>query len=202
MGRFMDLTGRRFGRLTVIERVESDRRDKVIWRCRCNCGAIIQTIAGSLRSGRTQSCSCRQKEISELQTIDITGKKFVRLTVLHRAGKDRHGKLLWRCLCDCGVEKTVLGENLHGGKTRSCGCRGLSPIAPGMRFGRLTVINRAESSSSGDIRYTCLCDCGNIAQPRAYDLRRKDARGTRSCGCLHRERVTRHGDTAHGNISA
>ena len=129
-------------------------------------------------------------------------QKFVRLTVLHRAGKDRHGKVLWRCLCDCGLEKTVLGGNLHGGKTRSCGCRGLSPIAPGMRFGRLTVINRAESSSSGDIRYTCLCDCGNIAQPRAYDLRRKDARGTRSCGCLHRERVTRHGDRAYGNISS
>jgi hypothetical protein len=36
MGRFMDLTGQRFGRLTVIERVESDRREKVIWRCRCS----------------------------------------------------------------------------------------------------------------------------------------------------------------------
>lgn len=52
--------------------------------------------------------------------IDLTGRRFGRLTVLERAGFN--GKTLWRCVCDCGNETTALSSNLRKGMSRSCGC--------------------------------------------------------------------------------
>jgi len=59
--------------------------------------------------------------------IDLTGKRFGRLTVLERAGiyksPDQETYMLtWRCKCDCGKETVVIGNNLKHGYTRSCGC--------------------------------------------------------------------------------
>lgn len=58
--------------------------------------------------------------------IDLTGKRFGRLTVVGRAADyiKPSGKrcAMWHCVCDCGKEKDILGENLKKGATRSCGC--------------------------------------------------------------------------------
>jgi hypothetical protein len=62
------------------------------------------------------------------------------------------------------------------------------PIALGERFGRLTVIERAEPTSSGLPRFKCRCDCGRITQPRAANLRNG---ATKSCGCLQKERASK-----------
>lgn len=56
--RFIDLTGQKFGRLTVIEQVKNDRRGNARWRCSCDCGGETTTRGSSLRSGHTQSCGC------------------------------------------------------------------------------------------------------------------------------------------------
>lgn len=57
----IDLTGQRFGRLTVLERAEN-KGAYVCWKCRCDCG-IEKIIAGyCLKSGKTQSCGCLQIE--------------------------------------------------------------------------------------------------------------------------------------------
>lgn len=52
---------------------------------------------------------------------DMTGKRFGRLTVLHRA-QNRSGMTAWHCRCDCGTELDVIAHNLVIGNTRSCGC--------------------------------------------------------------------------------
>lgn len=54
--------------------------------------------------------------------IDLTGQKFGRLTVLERAGSDKKKNATWRCKCDCGKEKVIIGESIRHGKTTSCGC--------------------------------------------------------------------------------
>lgn len=51
-------------------------------------------------------------------------------------------------------------------------------------FGRLRVIERAESTSAGKSRWKCKCECGNEAFVTADDLK---SGHTKSCGCLHRE---------------
>lgn len=53
---------------------------------------------------------------------DITGEKFQRLTAIKYVGKDKNGKSLWLCLCDCGNEVIATLNNLQRGNTKSCGC--------------------------------------------------------------------------------
>lgn len=50
------------------------------------------------------------------------GDRYGRLTVIEYAGKDKRGKHLWLCKCDCGNEKIVVSDNLSSGKSNSCGC--------------------------------------------------------------------------------
>ena len=59
--KFVDLTGQRFGRLTVIKRVENNGK-KVMWLCRCDCGNETTVFSGYLRNGDTKSCGCLSKD--------------------------------------------------------------------------------------------------------------------------------------------
>ena len=58
MGRCVDLTGQKFGKLTVIKRVEDDSEAHIKWLCECECGNLITTRGTSIRSGITKSCGC------------------------------------------------------------------------------------------------------------------------------------------------
>jgi hypothetical protein len=58
MGRFVDRTGQKFGKLTVLARDGTNALKKVIWRCRCDCGAEINVVSGALVTGNTTSCGC------------------------------------------------------------------------------------------------------------------------------------------------
>lgn len=62
MGKFIDLTGQRFGKLTVLERTENRGRD-TMWLCICDCGNKIATTPSSLKSGHTKSCGCFRSSI-------------------------------------------------------------------------------------------------------------------------------------------
>lgn len=53
--------------------------------------------------------------------IDLTGKRFGRLTVIERYGTV-DGHAAWKCKCDCGNKTVVNGKWLRAGKTTSCGC--------------------------------------------------------------------------------
>lgn len=53
---------------------------------------------------------------------DLSGKRFGRLLVIKRQGKDRHGKYRWSCLCDCGKTTEINGSSLTRNLTTSCGC--------------------------------------------------------------------------------
>ena len=61
MSKFVDLTGKRFGRLTVISRAENKSHD-VRWNCICDCGKSTISHSYSLTSGRTKSCGCLSLE--------------------------------------------------------------------------------------------------------------------------------------------
>ena len=61
MRKVIDLTGHRFGRLTVIERAENKGK-RVCWRCHCDCGNICIVRGYHLTLGKIKSCGCLQKE--------------------------------------------------------------------------------------------------------------------------------------------
>jgi hypothetical protein len=52
----------------------------------------------------------------------MIGQKFNKLTVIERAGSDKHQKALWLCRCECGNETTAVTQQLRAGKKKSCGC--------------------------------------------------------------------------------
>ena len=63
MGKLIDLTGRKFGHLTVIKRTEDyicpDGRRKIMWLCECDCGNKNVIVRGEdLRSSHTKTCGC------------------------------------------------------------------------------------------------------------------------------------------------
>lgn len=61
-GKIKDLTGRRFGRLVVLEKTDERKHRHVVWKCVCDCGNECFVPSNALSAGRTQSCGCLMKE--------------------------------------------------------------------------------------------------------------------------------------------
>lgn len=74
----VDLTGQRFGRLTVIRRVDShiapSGKKYGRWECRCDCGRSVFCLTGNLRKGDCQSCGCMGREHRMLSTTTHGGR--------------------------------------------------------------------------------------------------------------------------------
>lgn len=62
MKKFIDLTGMKFGRLTVIKRVENNKWGNHQYLCKCECGNEKIIRSGNLKSGDIKSCGCLAKE--------------------------------------------------------------------------------------------------------------------------------------------
>lgn len=121
MSHLIDLCGSSFGRLRVLEKAPSTG-GQAEWICKCECGRITKVKGGHLRSGAIQSCGCYNKDrITESKVVDLTGKKFGKLTVIERVGS-RNGRSVWKCLCDCGNYIETYASYLTTNDTRSCGC--------------------------------------------------------------------------------
>ena len=77
-----DLTGKVFGRLTVLrrdtERHGSDKKRRAFWICRCECGNEVSVVTDALRNGDTRSCGCykREKAISDNTTHGLSNHKL------------------------------------------------------------------------------------------------------------------------------
>lgn len=62
MSRYIDMTGETFSRLTVLGYAGRDRHGYALWLCRCECGKVFTVCSIHLRSGRTKSCGCLNRE--------------------------------------------------------------------------------------------------------------------------------------------
>lgn len=62
----MDITGRTFGRLTVVRRAGQARSRAALWLCRCSCGRSLVARQDNLLDGTTQSCGCLRAEVVRL----------------------------------------------------------------------------------------------------------------------------------------
>ncbi|MCB1454401.1 MAG: hypothetical protein KDJ43_12215 [Rhizobiaceae bacterium] len=58
MSKFIDLTGQRFGKLTVIEQSGKTKHGATLWRLTCDCGGETTAHTGELRAGRRKACKC------------------------------------------------------------------------------------------------------------------------------------------------
>ena len=129
----MVLTGDTYGKLTVLGPAE-DVGGKTAWRCRCGCGSEVTVKTSGLRSGKTRSCGCLARDASRGRRLDLTGRKFGRLTTLEPA--ENIGRYTaWQCRCDCGNEVTVRANHLTAGRVKSCGCLRKARERPGQTDG-------------------------------------------------------------------
>lgn len=127
MSKLIDLTGQKFGRLTVIGMYGRNTRNQTTWECICDCGNTHIVVGSALRHGNTKTCGKCKKEST--RRINMIGMKFGKLTVTaldHEVrkiyGQHKLYKLYWVCKCDCGNEKVICGSDLRRGDTKSCGC--------------------------------------------------------------------------------
>lgn len=119
-----DLTGQRYGKLTVLRIAEPyiARRGKGIrkihrWVCRCDCGRESVARGDALRISKTTSCGrCRVPKFK-----DLTGQRFGRWLVLNRVYRC-NTRVQWACRCDCGADGVVTSRALTHRESLSCGC--------------------------------------------------------------------------------
>lgn len=195
----IDMIGKVFGRLQVIEQVEAPKKDsREIWYlCRCLCGNTKITRGTSLRKGTTTSCGCLRKEItrkrnelSAEKNYNLSGKRFHSLVVLEAQDHRRSGSRVWKCQCDCGNTHDVTTHNLISGNVKSCGCRPTNEPddLKGNRYGRLTVLELTQQrKSNGSAVWKCRCDCGREVPVSSGNLK---LGRTISCGCVRRDDLT------------
>ena len=67
MGKFLDLSDQRYGRLIVIKYM-GILKGRSSWLCKCDCGNQIVTSSNSLQRGKTQSCGCIRKELAKAKS--------------------------------------------------------------------------------------------------------------------------------------
>lgn len=188
MGKLIDLTGQKFGRLTVLGRApkpEGATSTSAFWYCICECGTKKVISGNVLRQGKAKSCGCLNKEIKDKDSL--LGKVFGRLTVIDRISKPqgiKGGDAYWVCKCECGNFVSVMGKSLKNGKTKSCGCYRHDKLVKdlkGQRFGNLLVIAPAGISKDGHQLWRCQCKCGNSHITTGHNLQDGSCQ---SCGCL------------------
>lgn len=90
-----NLVGKRFGRLTVVERDSKRKSDKKYWLCICDCDKDNNPISvydGSLKSGDTRSCGCLQREDVHMRRFQDDREKRI-LNYLYVKSKSRQKSL-------------------------------------------------------------------------------------------------------------
>lgn len=199
--KYNDLSGLTFGRLTVLYRstdeIMSNNNTTPRYACKCECGDEILVRSTALKSGHTSSCSrCNRRESLVGKNLEnLTGQKFHRWTVIRRAESvlEPRGKLatVWKCRCDCGVERDVRASSLKGNLTYSCGCYKHEQLSVkrdlvGQTFGLWDVLEKSDelfiSPTNGRWYYTwlCKCECGTIRNVVEQAL---ISNKSASCGC-------------------
>lgn len=124
MTRFIDLTGMKYGKLTVISRAKNDAQNRANWECICSCGKLKTILGARLRDGITKSCGCLILETHALiHDQDITGKRIGSLVAIIKTRKVHAKGWEWELQCDCGKLKYIFASAFNAGKYKSCGCK-------------------------------------------------------------------------------
>jgi hypothetical protein len=182
MGKFQDLSGKKYFRLLVIER--DKKRSGVFWTCICDCGNTKSVSSLNLKSGNSKSCGCYKKErIKISKSSNILGLKFGRLTAIEETENRNRRSIIWKCLCECGNVVYVPSGRLKSNHTLSCGCYKSDKSSSNLinkRFGLLLVVEKTPRRMRRGILWACRCDCGNMVEVSTANLTNKK---TWSCGC-------------------
>lgn len=168
----MDLLGKKFGRLTVIDSFKKDGYS--YYNCICECGNKVVVYQGSLVSGATKSCGCYNIEKLKERRKDLVGKTFGRWKVLEYEGEG-----MYKCQCSCENHTISLihAQSLKSGNSTSCGCikhekrRERLNSYIGRQFGDFTVESVVDYESRR-IFFNVRCKNGHVKKVRGDNLKK------------------------------
>lgn len=88
----IDLTGKRFGNLTVVKLYDKRKRNnggkEYYWLCKCDCGKKTIVRGATLKNGATQSCGCKQRQIA-IKVNTRHGQGYTKLYKVYFSMKQR-----------------------------------------------------------------------------------------------------------------
>lgn len=91
MSNFIDLTGKKFNRLTVIERMDNSPKGIVVWKCQCECGNYTFVRGSNLKSGAVKSCGCLGKDRKKYTHCESKTKLYRQWkSMMYRCYKPNH----------------------------------------------------------------------------------------------------------------
>ena len=186
-----DLTGRKFGKLSVLYAVDDYVSPKGLrmskWHCICECGKEKDVLGMSLKNGDTKSCgfAIANRSKSVRTTKDYTGQCFGDLKVLYKIKDSKPVK--YHCQCSCGKEKDVYQKDLTSGRKIHCRCKPEkksheprpAPNYIGKQFDQVIIIEEMDPhitpNGSKQRIVKCQCSCGNEFTIRLTSIQ-KDGR--------------------------
>ena len=179
----INLLNKKIGNLTVIEETDKRKNKSIVWKCQCKCGNIEEFSTKELRSDgviQCHQCGTNRKPVTNL-TENIIGKKFNHLTVISKTERKSGGKILYKCLCDCGEQKEIFATrtDLQTGHTQSCGCHRKKYNIGDVINNRQIIQYIGNKYNDGHYYYKCKCLLCN----REYDILANTLIKTFSCGC-------------------
>lgn len=104
-----------------------------------------------------------------MKPLDLTNRKFGKLTALVRVENNKHGKAMWRCLCDCGNYSVVNTADLTRNKITSCGCNRVRHGMSKTRFHNIWLSMRDRCNNPNGDFYYCYGGRG-ITYDKSWDV--------------------------------
>lgn len=90
--------------------------------------ALWDSFDNGYNASKGTNGSYTQRKKHKPFKVDLTGKKFGKLTVIRYDHTDKNRNPIWECLCDCGNTAFVQGHHLKSGHSKSCGCTKIERI--------------------------------------------------------------------------
>ena len=152
--------GDEFGYWKVLGKSDAKRTS---YLCRCKCGKEKVVRRDMLLGGTSKSCGCYMKEVAYNRRINLSGRKFGRLTVIKMIENTGKLKSPFLCKCDCGNKVIATQNSLTVGHVKSCGCIGIE------RMSHLAKDTLTTHGMAYTPEYRCWCHilsrCGNPNVP-------------------------------------
>lgn len=132
MGKFIDLTGQVFGRLTVISRAEN-KGGRIYWNCKCECGNEKRISRNDLKRGSTKSCGCLNDEnrpfIRRSHGMTKSSEHTTWLSIKSRCYNPKN-----KCYKDYGGRGIIMCEEWLNSFEQFLEDMGPKPIKEGIRY--------------------------------------------------------------------
>lgn len=129
MPRRIDISGKRFRKLVVVRLSDKKRSGRRVWECLCDCGNTTYVDYGSLATGNTGSCGCsitdhqaetRVARVDAVRGLDLSGARFGSWVVVRRTDERSDNRVVWECICDCGVVALRNASSIVSARSMEC----------------------------------------------------------------------------------